>query len=127
MKNFPLLKLLSLASAFGAFYCLLAMFTQGMLGGASPAEVWRDRIYAWAFFLVAGWLAMAAIFLWRRANGYRRSSTTRLFVIPFGYLLLTGSLYFFDFSRAAPKSPQYMMIAAVLVLWRWWPFGTPRD
>lgn len=110
-------KLLSATLACAAFYCALAMFTQAMLGGETPEEITRDRIYVWAFFLIAGWFAMTAVHLWNRsAIDSSRTSARRLFLFPLGHLSLTAGLYFFDYHQTTSLSPQHLGFAIVLAV-----------
>ena len=121
---------LAAIAALGSLYAILAMFTQGMLGGVSPQEVWWDRIYAWWLdFLAAGLLLMLAIYLWRRARRIEQQSSRakwRVVILPLGHLLLTGCLYFADFGwylrdegiteqGAYQRSAIYLIIAASLL------------
>jgi hypothetical protein len=125
---------LSGVAALGALYAILAMLTQGMLGGTSSQEIWWDRVIAWwVDFLAAGLLLMLAIYLWRRSGRVGQSvrppdSTAkwRVVILPLGHLLLTGCLYFADFAwylreyqageaGAQERSSIYLLIAVLLL------------
>lgn len=127
-----LLLALAWIAGIGSMYLVLAMFTQGMLGGASPEEIWWDRIYAWwVDFLAAGWLMMAAVYLGRKSrrlinpSGSPSSakSSWRVVLFPAGHILLTGCLYFADFaaylvnqtSSEASRSTSYFALSLALV------------
>lgn len=97
---------LAVVAALGSLYAILAMFTQAMLGGYSPQEVWWDRVYAWwVDFLAAGLLAMLAVYFWRKSRrsdapltAERRSRMARRLVLfPLAHVFLTTCLYFADF------------------------------
>lgn len=127
-----LLLALAWIAGIGSVYLVLAMLTQGMLGGASPEEIWWDRVYAWwVDFLAAGWLMMAAIYLGRKSRrlinpnvsrGGKKSSW-RVMLFPVGHVLLTGCLYFADFaaylmnqaSSEANRSTSYFALSLALV------------
>lgn len=56
-------------TAIGAAFFFLSIFAQAMLGGVSEREVWFDRMVVWlVYFPIAGLLAMAAVYLVRRAK-----------------------------------------------------------
>lgn len=133
MSIYPrLLLALAWIAGIGSVYLVLAMLTQGMLGGASPEEVWWDRIYAWwVDFLAAGWLMMFAIYLGRKYRslispsisvGSKRASW-RVVLFPAGHVLLTGCLYFADLAAylmnretsEANRSIFYFALSLVLV------------
>ena len=129
----------AVVAALGAAYAVLAMFTQGMLGGISASEVRWDRIVVWwVDFLAAGLLLMLAVYLWRR-SGHTVSSRSsnsgkwRVVILPVGHLLLTGSLFFADFAwylreyeagEAQVRSGGYLFLAILLLggsaLAFWW-------
>jgi hypothetical protein len=80
-----LLLALAWIAGVGSVYLVLAMFTQGMLGGVSPEEIWWDRVYAWwGDFLAAGWLMMAAIYLEGNHEVSRIGPVCRATREPFG-------------------------------------------
>lgn len=128
-----LLVALAWIAGIGSVYLVLAMFTQGMLGGASPEEIWWDRVYAWwVDFLAAGWLMMAAIYLGRKsrrlikpnASSSGVESSWRVVLFPAGHVLLTGCLYFADFAvylvnqagSEASRSTFYFALSLALVV-----------
>lgn len=81
------------------------MLTQAMLSGASPEDVWWDRVYFWwVDFLAAGLLMMLAVYAWRKSQGSARSENARLgrkvtwrvILFPVGFIVLTACLYLAD-------------------------------
>ena len=127
-----LLLALAWIAGIGSVYLVLAMFTQGMLGGVSPEEIWWDRVYAWwVDFLAAGWLMMAAIYLGKKSRSLTgrisspraARSVWRVVLFPVGHILLTGCLYFADFASylvdqsgaEASRSTFYFVLSLVLV------------
>lgn len=108
MRAVVILRVVSILAAFGAAYAVLAFFTQAMLAGRSPEQLWWDRFYAWwVDFLAAGLLALLAVYLWRRARVAAKSGNNlspigglsrRATLLPIAHVFLTASLYFADFA-----------------------------
>lgn len=121
-----------LVAAVSSIFFFGSMLAQTMLGGVSEREVWFDRVVVWlVYFPTAGLLAMASVYLIRRAKQGElpignRVGVRRVVLFPLGWLCLAACLYFADFAwylreyrvaeEGAYQQSNVYLILAVLLL-----------